>query len=277
MGCTISRNTERKLSSQIARKIIPKMHRAETLGSILTNNGTYSRMNSSQNPVCLNIKIYPQCPKIAYCPLDLSGTQANMLSYDYIPDYNYIKDVYSLYSATLSYFMHLVHDACFKTFTISDGIYIMIISLKANPNCSLKYLSKPPFIEVEGILHEDSMKIWASWKILMEVVEDVLKKNANKFDKSITKIKRFGVILKDYVEYSLRPHRIEKAMRLCDLAVQVAEDIVKDAKEVVQVSKKFVGQIRNKSAEVEGLSKKALELGVFSGERIVHNILTIKI
>ncbi|OMJ66428.1 hypothetical protein SteCoe_36722 [Stentor coeruleus] len=274
MGCTISRHTERKLSSQIARKIIPKMHRTETLGSILTNNGTYSRMNSSQNPICLNIKIYPQCPKIAYSPLDLSGTQANMLSYDYISDYNYIKDIYSLYSATLSYFMHLVHDACFRTFTITDGIYIMIISFKANPNCNLKYLSKPPFIEIEGILHEDSMKIWTSWKMLMDVVEDILKKNTVKINKCIKKIRKFEEILKDYVEYSLRPQRIEKAMRLCDSAVQVAEDIVRDAKEIAQVSKKFIDGVKDKSLEIEKLAKKALELGVFSGERIVHNIFT---
>ncbi|OMJ85651.1 hypothetical protein SteCoe_13003 [Stentor coeruleus] len=273
MGCAnIVRPSEKKHSVEIARRIIPKIVRSETLGSNFTNNGTYSRLNSGQNQVCLNIKILPQSHKIISNNLNLSGTQLYMASFEYVPDFNYIRESYANFSAALSYFRNLVHETCFKNFVITDGIFIMLVSLKANPKCNAKYLSKPPYIELEGTPHEDSMNIFSSWKNLMQAVETILRNNEAKLSKCAKRLEIFSSLLNDNSEFSLRPGRIEKAIRLCNLAIEVSQSLVVQAQDIKQITHDFFASIKRKKKDIEKQANKAVEQGIFSGERIVHSI-----
>lgn len=274
MGCGVIRNqTERSILFQITRKFNPGVVRSDTQISSHTNNASISRGNSGPHK-CLKIKILPEDRSVSAYTINLSCTQLYMASLEYIPDYNYIKEIYTEFSNTLRHFANLVHDACLNDFVLTEGIFIFLVSIGANKGVAVKYLSSSPFLEVKGELSEDTKFMLQEWNCLCGVIENVLKKDAQKLKKSIQRLENFSGILQQKLEL-VRNTKIEKNLTICKIAVKTGEELLAEVASNKALIEKFFISIDIHKKDIKKYGKLAQKSGICTGERIVHTLLCV--
>ena len=237
----------------------------------MTINGTMSRMNSVRSPECLNIKILPENHKICGKNLNLSGTQAYVSSFTYSKDYIFIRDLYSSYLSAQSFLWQQVHEACFSEFKIQYALFILLISLYSNSSAEITIKPQSPYIESKGQLHPDSQQMLEAWGNYVKQLDFILK-TYEKSQKSLKKLEIFISTLEETLEHSQRPGKIEKAIRLCESAVEIGNGLLSEAEKTLNDIKTFVNRIHLNSKELESYVNQAKELEIFSGERIVHSL-----
>jgi hypothetical protein len=203
--------------------------------------------------------------------LKLSGTQAYITSFEYSKDFNLIRDLYSSYLSAQSFFWHQVHEACFSSFQVEYGLFILLISLKTNPLVEVRVRLDSPYIETKGNLHQDSKTMHASWENYLKELENI-SKNKEKIKKSMKKLETFIGTLEDTLEHSQRPGKIEKAIRLCEAAEEIGNKLLVEVEKILDDVKLFVKRIHLNSKELENFVNQAKEIQVFSGEQIVHSL-----
>lgn len=272
MGCGYTKKCrEAKISSQIMSKVIQNLNRTKSNSSA---NESLSRKNSAHTPECLKIKIYTEDSKISNSNLNLSGTPAYMSSFEYAPDYNYLKSRYLLYQSSYSYFCSQVHETCFSEFKIQYGLFILLISLFTNPLVNITLTPEIPFINIKGDLHPDTQNLNNAWTELLKELKKISKNNSHKCRKCIKRIGVFVSSLKDSLEISNRPTKIKKAIKMCEIILEASNELVSNIEKGLSDIGLFFRKLISNKNELNMFVKKARELNVFSGERIVHTLFS---
>jgi hypothetical protein len=273
MGCAgVKSRSESKRFNEKSIQVIPKFKRTETSVTVKSNHESFSRMNSNPSATCLKIKIIHETHKIISSTLNLSGTQIYMASIEYIPDYNFIKESYFSYVSSLRYFCNLAHECCLENFEISDGIFIMLVSIYAHKNASLVYINKYPFINIPEGLSEETKQIVSSWTGLMEICTELSKNNSWKLSKSIQRLNIFKDALEEDLESSLRPGKVHRAIKICEAAIDTGNELISKIKDTLKASENFFSNIQTHKPLIQEFSKKAVDLEIFSGEKIIHSL-----
>ena len=272
MGCSvISRSSDRKISTRLKGKPSLSFMKSDSFASIQTNN--MSRLSSALAPVCLKIDIIKDCNKIEYSSLNLSGTPLYIDSFEYVSDFNYVKQTYSSYMSSFRYFCSLVHTICLENFAITDGVFIMLASIMANSNAKIKFTKNLPYFEVIGDIHEESDKIVQSWIKLTQEIDKILAKDGKKLKKCKRRLKNFIDLLQRSTDYCIRQDRIEKTLNLAMLAVKTAQELLKSSLQMCNQVEKFVTDRKKNVDDLRKLAKRAGDIDLYSGERIVHVLL----
>lgn len=270
MGCGYGKKCrEAKISAQIMSKVIHNLNRSK---SNVTANDSLSRMNSAYTGECLKIKIYSEDTKICSSNLNLSGTPAYMSSFEYAPDYNFLRDRYLIYQSSYSYFCSKVHETCFSEFKTHYGLFILLISLYTNPSLNVNLTVEIPFIDIKGELHPDTEILFSAWSQLLKELKKISKNNSSKFKKSIRRLEIFLGSLKDSLEISNRPAKIKKAIKMCEVLIEVSNELVANIEKGLNEMRLFFKKIITNMKELNTFVGKAKELQVYSGERIVHSL-----
>ena len=274
MGCTLGgTRPERKILNQINRKINSSVLCIDSVVSVNTNLGNLSRVSSSKAIKCLKIKIIPEDNSISCHKINLSSTQLYMASLEYTPDYNYIKKQFSAYVSALGYFSSLVHDICLSKFEMTEGIFILLVSITANKTASIKYTPNSPYIEVTGEINSESNILLQQWNNLCGIIAEVLVKDSHKIKKSMKRLEIFRKLMQEHLESSARPIKIEKNIELCNCAITTGDDLIGEATVRNESITKFFMNIQVQLKDIEKYGNLAQKAEIFTGERIVHVLL----
>lgn len=273
MGCVmITKRRELSCSPQISKKFRIATTTNEGLPSS-THTLTLIPRENFPKIKCLKIKILDKS-KISSRSLNLEGTPIYRKSLEFIPDHDFIKSLYSVYSASLRNFFNKSHEACIENFKLKDGITLMIVSLLANRLVELKYLTQAPYVEVYGTLNKESDVIYKDWKVFNSVLDDVLVTNKDKIEKSLSNLSKFAETMEEYGTFSLKPAKITKGLKIIRSVIEVGHEMLKDACNYKLSIKNFFGSINKTKKTIKKLGDNAAKLELFSGEEIVHNLFS---
>ena len=273
MGCTIQgKYSNRKYSLQIQKKLPPILQRIETLVS--ASKGSYSRLNSKESQSCLNFKIVTDPGKISSKSLNLSRTQLYLASFEYIPDFDFIKSKYIQCKSAIRHFYNTVHEVCIKDYVINDGIFIMLVSIAANENALVAYSRSWPFVKVSGRVNDGTSDILNAWGSMADIIQDMLRNDFAKIKKSAKRLGVFKEMIEYSTEHSNRLDTVKKAIKYCDIARETTENLVTEIEELNKNTVEFFENIKKVKKEIKKIGEQARISDCYSGIQIVHDILS---
>ena len=270
MGCGVSTNPQTKAySTTLIQKLAQNFQRT---ASNLTLNGSLSRLNSTNKAPCLKLKILPNDLKLLKKSISLSGTEISMISFKYINQFKSIKQSLALYTSTSRYFYSQVHEVCFKDFNITDGIFIMLISILANKDLKISFSSNFPFISVEGMMEPETEEIFESWINFVQVLELISKDDCKELKVHLHKMEDFISVLHQNIENTVRIRKLNRAINTTELASKVCKALISNSQTQRTQILLFFARIKQRLPDVQYFSSKAEKFSIFSGQKIVHRL-----
>lgn len=271
MGCGVSANVRTKsYSSSLIRKLTPNYQRSFSNSG---TNTTLSRLNSANPAPCLSLKILPNDLKILKLSINLTGTEISTTSFKYLKSFNIIKQTFVRYTSNKRYFNAKVHEACFKHFEVPDGIFIMLVSLYANKDLSVKLSSSYPFISIKGMLESETDEIFKSWTEFIEDLESLSKTNCELIRTCLQKMENFLSILHKNLESTLRIRKINRVITATEAAIEACKTLITESQLYKTQISQFFMKINQKLPDIQYYSAKAEKFQFFNGEKIVHRLL----
>lgn len=271
MGCGVSASTrEKSYSSSLIRKLTPNYQRSFSNSG---TNTTLSRLNSANPIPCLNLKILPNDLKILQLSINLAGTEISTTSFKFMKSFNTIKEAFIRYTSNKRYFDAKVHEVCFKHFEVPDGIFIMLVSLYANEDLSIKFSSSFPFISVKGMMEPETDEIFKSWSDYINDIESLNKNNCELLRTCLQKMENLLTILHKSLEFTIRVRKINRAIKATEEAIEVSKTMINESQRTKTQISQFFAKINQKLPDIQYYAGKAGKFQLFTGEKIVHRLL----
>jgi hypothetical protein len=264
----------------IRNRVSRELKRGET---IATSSQFSSRVGSVQmlvsaEKVCLKFNIFedfqdlmPQKPN--------SSPQCSPEAEQYIKDLKYIKRFWVSFKSAMSYFNLMTHGCCIEDFSVTDGILILLISNLASKNSfgtDMEITAQPPYIQFLSAYncHGETILIIRAWQNLSDVLDKFTSKKKLNFERIL---ERFGVLIAEYSSYDPAERRskaISKSWKRLKALIENTKGLLNDIEESQKAVKKFALSFRARKAEIESFGQIAFQFSCFTGEQIVHHILS---
>lgn len=270
MGCGVSTIPQRKTySTTLILKLAPSLQRTT---SNITINGSLSRLNSTNKAPCLKLKILPNDLKFLKKSINLSGTEISMTSFKYSKQYKQIKQNYIQYISTSRYFYTQVHEVCFNHFNITDGIFIMLISIFANKDLKISFSPNFPFISFQGMMEVETDEIFEAWTSYLQVLELLSKNNCEQIKVHLHKMQELLTLLHQSIENTLRIRKLNRAIKATESAMEACRALIFYSESQKAQILDFFAKIKQKLPDIQYFSSKAEKFSLFSGQKIVHRL-----
>jgi hypothetical protein len=170
--------------------------------------------------------------------------------------------------------MTVVHEVCIKNFSIKDGIFLMLVLMHSHSAVKVKLSSKVPFVTFVGELENETASVFKAWKELLELFLSVSGPLALKIEKSTARIMDFLNILHEGLENEVRIRKINRAVFLCQEAINAVHEVVGNSRKNFEMILEFFKGVDKKIWEIKELAEKCEDLEKISAEAVVHRILT---
>ena len=181
--------------------------------------------------------------------------------------------------SAISYFELITHGSCIENFSIADGAIILLISNIASKNeldSDIFLINSPPYIQFLSAqnCHHDTLTLIRGW----QGVSSALSRFSKKKIENIERIeKKFLKLLDQYIFYIPQPEEvkdIQKSRKNVSKLIESTKNLLTEVNEFHQIMIKFVTSFKSRKQEIEKLGETAAKNCCFSGEKIVHYILT---
>lgn len=284
MGCGNLSKTKNSNSIPllIRRRISKELLRGETVS---TDQGSRhsSRPNSlkvirAKEIKCLRFQIFEDFQDLMPQELN-SSAKSSVLADSLRNDIKFLKKYWILYTSALSYFELLTHGSCINDFSTSDGVIVLLISSIASNNRfneEIIILDEPPYIHFESShnCHKKTVKIIRAWQSLSSALTKLSLKKLETIEKLLEK---FIKMRDQYSLYRPAPDEvksIKKSQKNISKLIDCLEKLVQGVKSSHKTMKEFSSSFALRQAELESLGNEANENEYFTGEEIVHYILS---
>ena len=173
----------------------------------------------------------------------------------------------------------MTHGSCIEDFCISDGAFILIISNISSGNKldqEIAIINEAPYVQILSShnCHRDTIMIIRAW----QNISSVLTKFTPSKIKAIENIlERFVKLVHEYDIYEPSESEvkiIKKSKKNLGKLVECIRSLLRDVKYSHESMKEFVATFKLRREELEKLGALANEQGDFTGEQIVHYILS---
>ena len=175
-----------------------------TRSNLIVSN-SISRANSSRQSRCLNLKVPQSSIKLLRSHLNLQGSSLSIASLKYESDYKHIAEIHKIFFSVSNHFFSLVHEVCFKDFSIQDGLFIMLLMIYTQPEVKVKFISRKPFFHCEGKIRPETEKIIKAWEELIEFLIGGIGDDLPRFEKAVLRVNCFICMMHDRLESEVRP------------------------------------------------------------------------
>lgn len=239
MGCILKKQLRCKVipkrpNFKLNPRSVPTMSRNSTI--TLQEQGQNLPKRAEVN--CLKLHIQPPSEKFAFHELDLSKTQLYEQSRTFSELYNKIRILYSKFYSNLEQFYNASHIVCNKNKDLQGCLEILMLSVLTNKNIQCEIIQELPFIQVRGVLYEETRKLLADWVNLSKTLALVLEFQ-NEFSEKLKDLKEFQVKVKEYSSFVLKPYKLVKADRNLTCAFEAIEKMCAESLELIGQAAKF--------------------------------------
>lgn len=266
----------------ISARVSKELRRGETLStdrdSRISSRAISVKVPEYQEKICLKFRIFEEFHDLIAQELS-SSVDSHQVLYEYINDIKKIKKYWIMFRSAISYFDLATHGSCIEDYKINDGVAIMLISCVAsrkNFDTDILFHIETPYIVFLSTAncHRETIIMMRAWQNLASVMSKISGKKIALLEKILEK---FIVLINQYEKYtptSDEERDINKSKKNIKNLVLVLKKLVSDLKDSHKQMKEFVGTFKAKRLEIEELGELALKKLNYSGDQIVHNIIS---
>ena len=266
----------------INRRVSKELLRGETLSTDRDSRRS-SRVSSLkllaiQETTCLKFKIFEDFQDLIPEEAD-TRTETSDLAHGCRKDIKFIKKHWILFNSALSYFELVTHGSCIDNFCITDGVVILILSNISSGNkldIEIAVTTEVPYVQILSShnCHKDTIVLIKAWQNIVSVLN---KFTAPKIKSMEEILGRFEKLLHEYEIYEpdqSEVKQIKKSKKNLRKLIECIRSLLKDVKFSHESMKEFVANFKLRREELEKLGALANNQGQFTGEQIVHYILS---
>ena len=267
MGCILKKQERCKVIPKRPNfKLNPRSVPTMSRNSTITLHDQGQSLGKRPEVTCLKLHMQPPSEKFAFQELDLSKTQLFTQSCTFSELYNKIRFLYSKFYSNLEQFYNACHIVCNKNQDLQGCLEILMLSILANKNIQCEIVQELPFIQVRGVLQEETKRLLDDWVNLSKALALALEFQGEFSDK-LKDLKEFQAKVKEYSSFVLKPYKLVKADRNLACALEAVDKMSNESIDLIGQAAKF---FEYKIKKVYKKLNKVAGHGSLAGPEIVH-------